>query len=246
MPLPLDRDVRPESNEPRKPSPGTEVLATWFGVPEPGFGGMSGGRMSFGSGGYAYGPPGSAEVLENVRVPIWSTKSLTARWTAPGPATPLIESDLRPMGPDRLEGTVANRAGFPLNDAILAFNRQVYLLGTIAPNATIRVELSQDRQLSGHLRAQMPTTCPRILTTNDTTAINRADLMLALMFHDAITNSATTAQPIASIPLHGLDSPVCWPSTAQCWSPRIDRPLSRLVLENAPSAPRSARRPCFA
>ena len=90
-------------------------------------------RFGFSGGGYAYEPVGAAEALEGVRVPIWSTKCLTARWF--GPAPPLVEADLAPVGTDRLAGTVTNRLDVPLEDAILAFGKQVYLLGTIAAGA---------------------------------------------------------------------------------------------------------------
>ncbi len=88
VPEPIDRPRRAadgaDAGPPRLPA-GTEVLLSWFGVPEPGFGGMGGsGRMSFGAGGYAYEPAGGAESLAGVRVPIWSTKCLTARWFGPG------------------------------------------------------------------------------------------------------------------------------------------------------------------
>ncbi len=58
-----------------------------------------------------------------------------ARWF--GPAGPLVDSDLHPVGTDRLSGTITNRLDIPLEDAIVAFGKQVYLVGTIGPHATI-------------------------------------------------------------------------------------------------------------
>src|SRR5207253_11441852 len=97
-------------------------------------------------------PPGGSEKLEGVRIPIWSTKLLSGRWFGPAPA--LVESDLIPAGTDRLVGTVTNRMDVPLEDAIVAYGKHVYQLGRIAPGASVRVELSQDRQLSGLLNSQ--------------------------------------------------------------------------------------------
>ena len=114
--------------------------------------GSSNRRFSFVASGYSYEPTGELERLENVRVPIWSTKAVTARWLGPGPGAPLVDADLRPVGTDRLAGTITNRQSFPLEDAILAFGKQVYLLGTLAPGATVRVELTSDRNLAGLLR----------------------------------------------------------------------------------------------
>ena len=134
----------PSSGEPPRPPAGTEVVTSWFSSPEDQFGAMgsSSRRFSFAGSGYAYQPDrAESSGCENVRIPIWSTKCITARWF--GPAAPLVDSDLQPVGTDRLAGIVTNRQDVPLEDAILAFGKQVYLLGTMAPGATIRVELSR-------------------------------------------------------------------------------------------------------
>ena len=71
---------------------------SWFSVPEEQFGGMgsSSRRFSFSGSGYAYQPVGGVESLEDVRIPIWSTKCITATWF--GPAAPLVESSLAAAG----------------------------------------------------------------------------------------------------------------------------------------------------
>ena len=112
--------------------------------------GNSGRRFSFAGNGYSYQPTSGVEWLENVRIPIWSTKCITSRWF--GPAAPLVDSELLPVGTDRLAGIVTNRQSVPLEDAILAFGKQVYQLGTLAPGATVRVELTRERNLSGLLK----------------------------------------------------------------------------------------------
>ncbi|MHC5544658.1 hypothetical protein ACYOEI_41025, partial [Singulisphaera rosea] len=63
VPLPVDRELPKEDGPAPKLPPGTELMLSWFGVPESGFGGMGGSQMSFSSGGYEYQPPGSAETL---------------------------------------------------------------------------------------------------------------------------------------------------------------------------------------
>jgi hypothetical protein len=244
IPQPLDRDAPagPEakgegSAGPVRPPAGTEVVTSWFGVPEPGFGGMgNNSRLSLSSGGYAYDPIASAERLDGVRVPIWSTKCLTARWI--GPSEPLVEADLQPVGTDRLSGTIVNRQSIPLKDALLAFGKQVYELKTIAPGATVRVELSQDRSLSGFLKSRAMSYVSNQPYMAEDFQINRANLMLALMFHDSESSVAGTGEPaLASVPLHYLDL------TGQL---DLDRPMlvavsdrapTRLALDNAPSAP---------
>ena len=127
---------------------------SWFSVPEEQFGGMgsSSRRFSFSGGGYAYQPVGGVESLEGVRIPIWSTKCITATWF--GPAAPLVESSLEPLGSDRLAGTITNRQSVPLEDAFLAFGKEVYLLGTLEPGASVSVALASDRNLAGHLKSK--------------------------------------------------------------------------------------------
>ena len=121
VPLPLDRDP-PADGSPARPPAGTEMIVSWFGVPENEFGGMGGGgQFGASSRGYSYEPVGGAERLDGVRIPIWSTKCFTARWFGPGPS--LVAADLRSTGPDLLDGSLTNRLNVPLHDAMLAFGR---------------------------------------------------------------------------------------------------------------------------
>ena len=78
-----------------RPAAGIDLATSWFSVPEHQFAAMGGNnrRFSFLGNGDSYEPPGAIERLENVRVPIWSTKAFTARWFGPaGPA--LVEQPL--------------------------------------------------------------------------------------------------------------------------------------------------------
>jgi len=245
VPVPpnLDHDVAPlaspsPSGEPIRPPAGTELLTSWFSVPEPQFGAMGGSnrRFSFVASGYAYEPVGLLERLENVRVPIWSTKAITARWLGPAPAAPLVDADLRPIGHDRLAGTITNRQSYPLEDALLAFGKQVYLLRTIAPGATLKVELTGDRNLAGELRERAPeylSDQPR----NQNRKISRADLLLAIMFHGSET-SRGSEQSLSNVALHDLDLTAQLALERPMLVAKIKRPGAQLILENPPSPPR--------
>ena len=213
VPVPpnLDRDVAPlaspsSSGEPIRPPAGTEVVTSWFSIPEPQFGAMGGRnrRFSFAATGYTYEPTGLLERLENVRVPIWSTKAVTARWLTPGPLAPLVDADLRPAGTDRLAGTVTNRQSFSLEDALLAFGKQVYMLGTLAPGATVKVELTGDRNLANELKDRSK----EYLSDqpgNRNRKISRADLLLALMFHGSESTLRGSVQSLSNLALQDLD-----------------------------------------
>jgi hypothetical protein len=239
IPLPMDRDVPPEQGPSDETSGtgGTEVVLSWFSAPEVQFGAMgsSGRRFNFGGSGYNYQPLGDVKQLEGVRVPIWSTKCFLARWF--GRTASLVDSELSPVGADRLAGTVTNRQSVALEDAILAYGKQVYLLGSIAPGATVRVELSNDRKLSGHLQSKVKNYFVDQPYNRDNFKINRADLLLAVMFHDsesALGNErALSNSPLQEVDLTGqllLDRPML--------VARIQRPGSRLALDNAPSPPK--------
>jgi hypothetical protein len=221
---------------PRAPV-GTEVVVTWMGITEHTLGGMGNagsGRMGFGGGGYALLPVGGAEMLEGVRIPIWSTKYLTARWF--GPSAAMADSDLIPVGVDRVAGTVTNRLGVPMHDAILAFNRHVWQLGEIAPGQPVQIELKPDRQLAGLLKLQAGNYAASVRGGN-LAELNRAELMLAAMFHDS-QSAVATDRPLPSHPLHYLDLTGQLALDRPMLVARVDPPAATLALGNAPSAPK--------
>jgi hypothetical protein len=241
IPQPLERDSSPaavteSSSEPVRPPTGIEVVTSWFSAPEDQFGAMgnSGRRFSFAGTGYAYQPTAGVEQLENVRIPIWSTKCITSRWF--GPAAPLVDADLQPVGTDRLAGIVTNRQSVPLEDAILAFGKQVYLLGTLAPGATVRVELTNDRNLSGLLKDKQRNFMSDQPWNRDR-QINRADLMLSAMFHES-ESSLSTDQVLGNDPMHDLDLTGLLALKRPMLVARINRPGAQLRLDNVPSPPR--------
>jgi hypothetical protein len=214
---------------------------SWFSSPEQGLRGMTGsGRgISFGSSGYRYGPTGTAASLKNVRVPIWSTKEFTSRWSYSIDGDPIVESDLLPNGIDRLNGTVTNRLDVPLKNAILAFNTQVYYnLGTLAPGESKTVELTQDRKLSGHLRDLEGSYNDPNMMYRGVVAINRYKLAQAIMFRESEVSgvSIMTSRPLHDLDLTGqllLDRPML--------VAEIDKDLSTLDLGSVSGTTKSSR-----
>ncbi len=241
IPLPLDHDVpaAPESSSPDEPSrapAGAEVITSWFSAPEDQFGAMgnSGRRFSFAGNGYTYEPTSGVEWLANVRIPIWSTKCVSSRWFAAG--APLVDSSLEPAGTDRLAGLVTNRQTIPLEDAFIAFGKQVYLIGTLAPGATTRVELSSDRNLSGLLRDRQS----KYLSNqpwNHEFRIDRADLMIAAMFHDS-ESTLSSERSLANDTLGSLDLTGQLALERPMLVARINRPGARLALDNVTTPPK--------
>ena len=254
LPLSPDREPPPESTstdaEPPRPPAGTEVLMSWFSSPEDQFGAMgnSSRRFGFGNGGYSYGAytdlgiepgNGAVESLHGVRIPIWSTKCVSARWF--GLSRPVLDSDLRPVGIDRLQGTITNRLDVELKDAIVAFRTHVYLVGTIAPRATIRVELApSERDLSGYLRDRKKLYSQPDPGADPHFKIDRAALVLDAMFHASEAN-APNERALANDALDDLDLTGQLVLGRPMLAARIDRPGARLILDNPPSPPQFER-----
>jgi hypothetical protein len=195
-----------------RPSAGFERLLGWFAPPDPRLGGGSTGRMSLSAARYGYSPEAQAEWLRGVRIPIWSTKSFTARWNGPLDA-PLIESDLASSGADRVEGTLTNQSDRTLRDAVLIFGGQVYdQLGTISPGASVQINYaSRTRPLAGYLEeaARVSQVAPgapypvQPAVPVEGAAEDRvARLVRVMMFRDGM-NPKTATPP--SLPLHDLD-----------------------------------------
>ena len=222
--------------------PGTETRVSWFASPDSGLRGMGGGGRSlgFGAEGYTYTPSGRAERLEGVRIPIWSTKAFTARWFAPLDAPgPIIESDLAPVGFDRLGGTITNRLGVPLKGAVLAFKTRAYYdLGTIAPGETKQVEMTQDRTLAGHLKDLVPSYFFPASNRVQSSPINRYSLMQEILFRESDTSGAN---PLPSRPLHDLDLTGQLALDRPMLVAQIDRPRRPASVLGGARAPRPTR-----
>ncbi len=175
---------------------------SWSGTPDPRFGGGNPNRFGLSGSGYAYLPPGEAEAIVGVRIPIWSTKSISGRWTAPY-AKPLVASDLVPIGTDRLDGSITNVTGRPLKNAVLLSGRQVYdQLGTIAPGATIRINAAtRVRPLTGYLEEQTnsfrgsnPYGNYYYYDDAQASKFSRPDLVRTMMFRGGM-DAKTSAEP---------------------------------------------------
>jgi hypothetical protein len=233
VPISLEQEV-PASTEPTR-APGTEVMVSWFGNPQTGFGGMGqGGRLGFSSGGYEYQPIGAAESLSNLRIAIWSTKCLTARWFGTLPQK-FIDGEFKRSGHDGVEGTLTNHLDIPLNDVILAYGRQVYELSSLAPGEVKRIDASKHtRHLTGLLSERVPMAANQ--WNNPTGPIDRANLMLSLMFSDAIP-STNPAQSVSNSVLRFLDLSGELALDRPMLVARVNRAASRLNLGQGVKTP---------
>jgi len=182
-----------------------DVLVSWLGLPGEALGGMNprASNPTVWKGGYRFSP--GLETLSGVPIPIWSTKSFTARWTSPAgtflvPEAKLVEEDRVPTG------ALTNPFDFPLHDCLLAYGNWVYQLGdsgTVQPHQTIAVgSMLMRRELRTFLTgrksvldedaARMKDTFHEELTPYDQGSVDVAYVLRAMMFHRAAGGRAYT------------------------------------------------------
>lgn len=129
------------SFEPRlpdgRPADDAHTVVSWLGLAGDGLGGMQPRARGTPVWGRAYDFSPDLDSVRGVPVQVWSTKSVTARWTAPCNAWPkakLVQENQLP------EGTVTNTLDFPLARCVLAYGRWGYDLGTLKPGQTAPIE----------------------------------------------------------------------------------------------------------
>lgn len=119
------------------------VVTAWLGLPGEALGGMEPRTAEADIGGAQYRIAHNLEALSAVPIPIWSSKSFTARWTARTEALP--KADLTHVD-DLPEGTITNTFDFPLIDCLLAYGPWAYQLETIRPGQTVEVGAKLERR----------------------------------------------------------------------------------------------------
>jgi hypothetical protein len=125
-------------------TPAPSVVVSWFGRPDPNFGGSNRARsQSLFRRTYEYAP--DATGLKGVPIQVWSTKSFTATWERPyAPSQAPFRANLhRRPGFSGVEGSVTNQLPAQLENAYLVVgegqvdsNIKVYPLGSLKPGET--------------------------------------------------------------------------------------------------------------
>lgn len=115
----------------------SEQLVSWLGLPGYALGGMqaSGAQTSVFDAGYQYSD--SLASMQRLPVQVWSTKTLTARWTAQVEAP--LQVNLEQAGEELLAGKITNNAGVELEDCVLLYGRWAYDLGRMPTGKTIDI-----------------------------------------------------------------------------------------------------------
>jgi len=164
------------------------VLTCWLGLPGGALGGMDprGADPLLWSGCYDFSR--NLDAMQGVPIQVWSTKSLTARWTAAAriaPAADLVDRK------ELLTGTITNTLDFPLAQCILAYQGWVYDLGTIEPGRSVEVGAEANRSelktlLTGRrLVAEEKGKYHQESTPYDQSSVDVSYILRAMMFFEA-------------------------------------------------------------
>ncbi len=228
-------DLDPESQA----SDVTTTTLSWFAPPEPVLGGT--GRIAFGNVGYRYEPAGEPEALAGVRIPIWSTKSFTGRWTGTA-RTPVLQADLAPTSGDRVAGSIRNLLDVPLKNVQLYYGRNLYDLGTIRPQGIARVDPTRTEAMSSYLgrlaqsleRRRMQSTEPGSVEAERAAGV-RADVIRSAMFHEGMGSRGAIHPNLAfrTLDLTAQVSELRRPILVA----EVDAPAASMELKDAPADP---------
>ena len=144
---------------------GNEQLVSWLGLPGYALGGMqaSGSQTSVFDAGYQYGPGHSS--MQRLPVQVWSTKTLTARWSAQVDSP--LKYNLGHDGEELLRGTITNDSGVELEDCMLFYGRWAYNLG--------RMPVVKSFEIDDSLQPRTVKTLLTNATAGDDTVTQTAD-----------------------------------------------------------------------
>ena len=112
------------------------LTTAWFGLPGSGLGGMNPhtSNPTLWRRSYAFSPDLAS--MSGVPIQVWSTKSITGRWSAAAercPKAELVQTELS------VTGTITNTLDFALRDCRLLCGQWAYELGTIDPEETVEI-----------------------------------------------------------------------------------------------------------
>ncbi|HMP04847.1 MAG TPA: hypothetical protein PJ982_00725 [Lacipirellulaceae bacterium] len=181
-------------------APRSERLAAWLGAPGPGLGGMRGqrGLASLFEHGYEFAPDLSG--MTGLPVEQWSTRTLTARWSAA--VDDLLPAELRAQDDDLLVGRIENRTGVRLQDCLLMHGRWAQSLPPLDDGAAVQVGDPAAPRTVRTVRAALtsvgagddPTVRPSDdgSVVFDPAGVDVARIVKAMMFHDAVRGTAYT------------------------------------------------------
>lgn len=213
----------------------SETILSWYGLPGDVLGGMEQ-QVSAPSGvARSYRVSASEGTMEDVPVPVWSSKSFVGRWQTEIDAG--IESKLKAGRDEVVEGTLTNRLGGPLKDCMLVSGRWAWQFDELPPGVPVRVRSGEQRDLFAllkdfkYIRERDRETPIQVATPYDQASFNVRSILQQMMFYDGVNGRSYTGllnryQSYVDLSDHlDLGQVILWGAA--------DRPASELKPEGA-------------
>jgi hypothetical protein len=193
----------------------SQEIVAWLGQPGYGLGGMQGGGQSnLFERGYSFAP--QLEVMYGVPVQLWSTKTITARWSMSKESP--VESKLARTDDQLLEGQVINNGDVALEDCVLLYGQWAWNAGTLNANSALNVaDIAQPRTVRTLLTSATAGdttitdvaddgTVPYRLANSDITRLAKAIMFFRAINGERYTGSVSRYQAFLDMS-HLLDQP---------------------------------------
>ncbi len=121
-----------------------DSLVSWMGLPGSALGGMETGGLNAALIQGAYQSAQQREALNSVPVPVWSSKSFTARWSSTSTVAPSVKLTAESDGvPD---GQIHNTLDVPLKQCLLVVGRWAYALDEFKPDERLTINRRTPRR----------------------------------------------------------------------------------------------------
>lgn len=175
---------------------GNESVLSWQGLPGNVLGGMEQ-QVSAPSGvARSYRISAESGTIEDVPIPIWSSKSFVGRWQTTAAAG--IEAKLKAGRDEVVEGTVTNRLGQPLKDCLLVSGRWAWQFAELPPGVPVSVQAGEQRDLFAllkdfkYIREGDRDTPIQVATPYDQTSFNARSILQQMMFYSGVNGRGYT------------------------------------------------------
>lgn len=211
---------------PKNPESLIYQTTRWFDSPDEALGGTARpSTLNLSTSTYQFtGFSGTAQI-ENLRIPIWSTKTLEGRWMINGLAETPVRSSIARTGTDRVIGRITNLLDETMNEVILVYQSQVYDLGNLEPGSSVLVNPTKTQNLTGYLDRYAAGELK--VSGQDWAERARVKLPRLVMFHES---GSAAIRNLNNGPLSRLDLSPLLSLNRPMLIARINRPASQLTL----------------
>ncbi len=225
-----------------------QMRLSWQGLPGKGLGGMNTGMAPLVDVSYGIRSDRAASgqgktSLEGLPIQVWSSKSLSARWTAK--TDHAFASDLVRENNGQVSGGVENPLDIPLSECYLLYGRSAYPLDQLAPHARKII-----RQGARPLNLELKMTRRQITTDHRelSTRWNIADLdvpriLEIMMFHEAAGGQRYTK--ISHRYERALDLSYQLQAGRAILLGRAEKPATQLLQDGRPMSNAAMRNWCY-